>query len=156
MFIPGEDNRLWSTTVYRKSGVQRKGEETHRGARFIGQTVLNRFPADQGVVGQVMREAEGLDVFLKARRYDPLVPPELVALQIRSHFREESLDLHKLRVRDLNNFLASLGPLGHDAVEEKDEFLGVVRDISIGLIKERVVGRNATICQGFRSVGVVC
>lgn len=82
-----------------------------------------------------MCKAEGLDVFLKAGRYDPLVPPELVTLQIRFHIREESLNLHQLWARDLSDLLTGLSPLGHDVVEEEDQFLRVVRDISVSLIR---------------------
>jgi len=96
-------------------------EKTYRGAQFIGQAILGFLPGDQGVVCQVMRETEGFDVFLNARRDDPLVAPELVSLQIRFHRREEVLDLCELRVCDLGDLLAVLSPLVHDTVEEKDE-----------------------------------
>ena len=112
-----------------------KGRETYRGARFVGQTVLNLSPGDQRVVGQVVCEADGFDIFLKAGGYDPLITPELVTLQIQSHFREKSLDLREFWVCDFKNLLTGLGPLGHDAVEEEDEFLRVVRHISTGLIR---------------------
>ena len=42
--------------------------------------MLDLFPGDQRIVRQVMCVTEGFDVFLKARRYDPLVTPELVSL----------------------------------------------------------------------------
>ena len=93
-------------------------------------------------MGQVMSKAKRLDVFLKARRDDPLVPPELVSLQIRSHVRKDSLDIHEPGASDLSDLLAGLGPLGHDPVEEENESLGGIRDISAGLIKKR--GENET------------
>jgi len=71
-----------------------------------------------------MCEAEGFDVFLEARRYDPLVPPELVSFQIPLHRREELLDLGELWARNVSNLLAILSPLIHDPVEEEDELLG--------------------------------
>lgn len=80
-----------------------------------------------------MRETEGFDVFLKTRRYGSLVTPELVTLQIRFHRHEEVLDLCELWVCDLGDLLAVLSPLIQDTVEEKDELLRVVRDISTGL-----------------------
>ena len=92
-----------------------------------------------------MREAEGFDVFLKARRYNPLVPPELVTLQIRSHFREGSFDLHELWAHHFVNLLTGLSPFGHDTVEEEDEFLGVDRDIPTGLIRYRRQGRGVGV-----------
>ena len=84
-----------------------------------------------------MRETEGFDVFLKARRYGPLVPPELVSLQIRFHPGEEVLDLYEHRTYGLGNALAVLGPPSHDTVEAKNELLREVRDISTGLSRER-------------------
>ena len=104
--------------------------------------VLDFFPGDKGVVCQEVRETEGFNVLLEARRYGPLVPPELVSLQIRSHVRKDSLDIHEPGASDLSDLLAGLGPLGHDPVEEENESLGGVRDISAGLIKKR--GENET------------
>jgi hypothetical protein len=118
--------------------------------------VLNLAPGDQGVMGQVMCEAEGLDVFLDSRGYDPLVPPELVSLQIRLHSREVSLDLLELWVRNFGNPLASFSPLGHDVVEVEDKSLGVVRDIPAGLIiyikSRRGVERESDDGSGFQAL----
>ena len=85
---------------------------------------------------QVVCKAEGFDVFLEARRHGPLVPPELVALQIWLHGREDLLDLHELRVRDLGNLLAIIGPLGRDTVEEEDQLLREVCRVSASLSGE--------------------
>ena len=89
-----------------------------------------------------MRKTEGFDVFLEARRDDPLVPPELVSLQIRLHRRKELLDLHELRACNLGDRLAVLSPLRHDPVEEEDEFFGEVRYISTGLSMYKKAGEE--------------
>ena len=99
--------------------------------------VLDFLPGDEGVVRQVMCETEGFDVLLETRRYDPLVPPELVSLQIRLHRHEQFFNLHELWTGDLGDLLATLGPLVHDAVEVKDEPLGEVCHISSGLSRVR-------------------
>jgi hypothetical protein len=104
-------------------------------------------------VCQVVCEAEGFDVFLYARRHGPLVPPELVPLQIRLHGREDLLDLYELRVRDLGNLLAILGPLGRDAVEEEDQLLREVCRVSAGLSGETEGSDDGS---GFGRVGAVC
>ena len=87
-----------------------------------------------------MCKADGFNVLLKARRYSPLVPPELVPLQIRFHRREEFLNLCEFRARDLGDFLAL--PLRHDTMEEEDEFLGEVCYISTSLSGEGVESNN--------------
>ena len=84
-----------------------------------------------------MCETEGFDVFLEAGRYDPLVPPELISLEIRFHCREEVLNLHEFWMCDLGDFLAFLSPLSHDTVKEEDELFGEIRDISTSLSRER-------------------
>jgi hypothetical protein len=98
---------------------------------------LNLLPGDQGVMGQVMSETECFDVFLKARRYDPLVPPEPVSLEILSHLGEESLNLSELRICSFGNILTALAPFSHDVVEEEYEPFGEVRCISGSLIRGR-------------------
>ena len=95
---------------------------------------------------QVMCETEGFDVFLDARRYNPLVSPELVSLQIRPYRREELQNLHEFWVCDFGNRLAIFGPFGHDAVEVKDELLGEVCYISTGLSRGNG-GATATMGQ---------
>ena len=96
-----------------------------------------------------MRKTEGFDVFLKPRGYGSLVTPELVTLQIRFHPHEEVLDLCELWVCNLGNLLAVLSPLIYDTVEEKDELLREVRDISTGLSRreDRGGGRKSTMGQ---------
>jgi hypothetical protein len=86
-------------------------------------------------VRQVVCEAEGFDVFLEAGGHSPLIPPELVSLQIRLHRRKELLNLGELWARDFGDLLAVLSPLGHDTVEEEDEFLGEVRYVPTSLSK---------------------
>ena len=84
-------------------------------------------------MAQVMGKAEGFDVFLYPRTYDPLVPPELVSLQIRFHLRKPSFDLLELWMCDFCNVLPGLSPLGHDVVQVEDQSLGAIRDVSTGL-----------------------
>jgi len=95
--------------------------------------MLDLFPGDQGSVRQVMCETESFDVFLEAGRHCPLIPPELISLQIWLHRREELLNLDELWMRYFGNLLAALSPLSHNTVEEEDEFLGEVRYISTSL-----------------------
>ena len=104
--------------------------------------VLDFFPGDKGVVCQEVRETEGFNVLLEARRYGPLVPPELVSLQIRPYRHKELLDVCELWVGDFGDLLAILSPLGHDTVEEKDEPLGVGRHISTSLGREKAERRG--------------
>lgn len=95
-----------------------------------------------------MCETDGFDVLLEARGYDPLVPPELVALQIWLHFRKQSLNMFELWARDFRDLLAPLSPLIHDVVEVKDELLGEVCYISTSLGVEETEGEwKATMGQ---------
>lgn len=98
---------------------------------------------------QVVRETEGFDVFLKAGRYDPLVAPELVSLQIWFHRREEVLNVREFWVCDLGDLLAVLSPLIHDTVKKKDELLREVRDVSTSLISDGTSGKKIDDGSGF-------
>jgi hypothetical protein len=100
-----------------------------------------------------MCETEGFNVFLEARRYGPLVPPELVSLQIRLHRREELLNLHELRACDFGNLLAILSPFSHDTVEEEDELLGEICDVSASLSREKAERRGKRRWVRFRLSG---
>ena len=68
-----------------------------------------------------MGEAEGFDVFLGARRYNPLVPPEPVPLQVQFHSGEQVLNLFELWLYDFRDLLAVSSPLVHNVVEERDK-----------------------------------
>ena len=108
---------------------------------LVAQIALDFRIRDQPSGLKIVRKAKSLDVFLQSRRNRSLMSPEVVACEFWFHLSEQYLDL--------GQFLPSLGrcvgkraaliseTVDNKPVQEKDDFLGEICDITTGLQSSR-------------------